>query len=132
MMNVVCLQGRLTKDPETRSTKNGSTVASFTLACDRDFQPGGAEKLTDFVDCSAWRNTAGFVERNFRKGMMVCVYGHLHSRKWQDKTGANRVSWEITVEDTWFCGDRPAAKEAVDVQVGFNDLPDDDGGSLPF
>lgn len=132
MMNVCCLQGRLTKDPETRSTKNGSTVASFTLAVDRDFQPGGAEKLTDFVDCSAWKAKAGFVERNYHKGMMVCVYGHLQSRKWQDKTGANRVSWEIVVEDTWFCGDRAPAKDPVDVQVGFEDLPDDTEWTLPF
>jgi len=131
MVNIVVLQGRLTKDPEIRSTQSGSTVAGFTLAVDRDYQPGGAEKKTDFVDCSAWRNTAGFVERNFRKGQMAVVKGRLESRKWQDKTGASRISWEVVVDDCWFCGDR-APDRGVDVTPPMEELPDDAGGDLPF
>jgi single-strand DNA-binding protein len=131
MVNLCVLQGRLTKDPEIRSTQSGSTVAGFTLAVDRDYQPGGAEKKTDFVDCSAWRNTAGFVERNFRKGQMVVVKGRLESRKWQDKTGANRISWEVVVDDCWFCGDR-ASERGVDAPPPMEELPDGEGGELPF
>lgn len=132
MLNILVLQGRLTRDPEIRSTKNGSTVAGFTLAVDRDWQPGGSEKQTDFVDCSAWRSTAGFVERNFRKGQLVVVKGRLESRKWQDRDGNSRVNWECQVDDCWFCGDR-AERTGVDVPPPtMEELPDGDSGELPF
>ena len=132
MLNIVVLQGRLTDNPQTRSTQGGVTMTNFSLAVDRDYQPGGSERRTDFVDCTAFRNTAGFVERNFHKGQLVCVKGRMESRKWLDKNGQARISWGVSVDDAWFCGDRPAAKEAVDVQVGFEDLPDENGGDLPF
>lgn len=132
MLNILVIQGRLTRDPEIRSTKNGSTVAGFTLAVDRDWQPGGSEKQTDFVDCSAWRATAGFVERNFRKGQLVVVKGRLESRKWQDRDGNSRVNWECQVDDCWFCGDR-TERPGVDVPPPtMEELPDDTGGDLPF
>jgi len=131
MLNILVLQGRLTRDPEIRTTQSGSTVAGFTLAVDRDYQPGGSEKKTDFVDCSAWRSTAGFIERNFHKGNMVIVRGQLQSRKWQDKNGQTRVSWECQVEDAWFCGDRVAPPASDPVQVTMEGLPED-GGELPF
>lgn len=132
MLNILVLQGRLTRDPEIRSTKNGSTVAGFTLAVDRDWQPGGSEKQTDFIDCSAWRSTAGFVERNFRKGQLVVVKGRLESRKWQDRDGNSRVNWECQVDDCWFCGDR-TERPGVDVPPPtMEELPDDAGGDLPF
>jgi len=132
MLNILVLQGRLTKDPEIRSTQSGSTVAGFTLAVDRDYQPGGSEKKTDFVDCSAWRATAGFVERNFRKGQLVVVKGRLESRKWQDRDGNSRVNWECQVDDCWFCGDR-TERPGVDVPPPtMEELPDDTGGDLPF
>ena len=132
MLNILVIQGRLTRDPEIRSTKNGSTVAGFTLAVDRDWQPGGSEKQTDFIDCSAWRSTAGFVERNFRKGQLVVVKGRLESRKWQDRDGNSRVNWECQVDDCWFCGDR-TERPGVDVPPPtMEELPDGDSGDLPF
>lgn len=136
MLNIVVLQGRLTRDPEMRSTKNGQTVAGFTIACDRDWQPGGSEKLSDFIDCCAWRNTAGFVERNFRKGQLVCLKGRLQSRKWQDKQGQTRVSWEVEVDDCWFCGDRavpPVPDPAKDMLYELpEDGPEGVSAELPF
>ena len=132
MLNILVIQGRLTRDPEIRSTKNGSTVAGFTLAVDRDWQPGGSEKQTDFIDCSAWRSTAGFVERNFRKGQLVVVKGRLESRKWQDRDGNSRVNWECQVDDCWFCGDR-TERPGIDVPPPtMEELPDGDSGELPF
>ena len=61
MLNRITLMGRLTRDPELRQTQSGTSVASFTLACDRDFAAQGAEKETDFIDVVAWRNTAEIV-----------------------------------------------------------------------
>ena len=75
MLNKIVMMGRLTRDPELRQTQSGNSVASFTLACDRDFAAQGAEKETDFIDVVAWRNTAEFVSKYFSKGRMAVVSG---------------------------------------------------------
>lgn len=132
MLNKISLQGRLTKDPETKSTKNGATLATFGLAVDRDFQPGGTEKRCDFFDCTVWNSSkASFVERNFHKGQLVLVFGRMESRKWLDKNGQARISWDVQVEDVWFCGDRPAQTEGEPKQT-FDELATDEGGELSF
>ena len=63
MLNHIVIMGRLTRDPELRKTGSGVSVASFTVAVDRDRAPEGQEKETDFIDCVAWRGTAEFVEK---------------------------------------------------------------------
>ena len=139
MLNSVSLMGRLTKDPDFRTTQSGTNVVSFTLAVDRDFQSGGSEKQTDFVECVAWRNTAEFVSKYFRKGQMMALRGSLQSRKWEDKNGNSRVSWEVLTDSVYFCGDKKndgasverPAKSAVSVSA-FEDLDDDGDGQLPF
>ena len=103
MLNHIVIMGRLTRDPELRYTQSQTPVASFTVAVDRDFGGrDGGEKQTDFIDCSAWRSTAEFVNKYFRKGSMVVVSGRLQSRKWQDRDGNNRTSWEISVDNVYF------------------------------
>lgn len=98
MLNTIVIVGRLTKDPELRYTQQGTAVASFTVAVDRDF----GEKQTDFIGCVAWRQTGEFVSKYFHKGNMAVVSGRLQSRKWQDKDGNNRVSWEINADSVYF------------------------------
>lgn len=73
MLNTITIMGRLTRDPELRRTSSGVAVVSFTLACERDFAPQGADKETDFIDVCAWRYTAEFVEKYFSKGQMAVV-----------------------------------------------------------
>ena len=69
MLNHIVIMGRLTRDPELRYTQSQTPVASFTVAVDRDFGGrDGGERQTDFIDCSAWRSTAEFVNKYFRKG----------------------------------------------------------------
>ena len=103
MLNHITIMGRLTRDPELRTTQAGVSVTSFTVAVDRDFGGrDGGERQTDFIDCSAWRSTAEFVNKYFRKGSMVVVSGRLQSRKWQDRDGNNRTSWEINVDNVYF------------------------------
>ena len=88
MLNHIVLMGRLTKDPELRSTGTGTPVASFRLAVDRDFgNRETGEKQTDFIDVVAWRHTAEFVSRYFSKGRMAVVSGRLQSRDWTDREG---------------------------------------------
>ena len=103
MLNHIVIMGRLTRDPELRSTQSGVSVASFTVAVDRDFGGrDGGEKQTDFIDCVAWRQTGEFVSKYFHKGSMIVVSGRLQSRKWQDREGNNRVNWEINADNVYF------------------------------
>ncbi len=103
MLNHIVIMGRLTRDPELRYTQSQTPVASFTVAVDRDFGGrDGGEKQTDFIDCSAWRQTGEFVSKYFRKGSMIVVSGRLQSRKWQDRDGNNRTSWEISADNVYF------------------------------
>lgn len=117
MLNRVVEMGRLTRDPELRRTQSGTPVASFTLAVERDFKDKGTgEKVTDFFDVVAWRNTAEFVSRYFTKGRMMVVEGRLQSRKWEDRDGKKRTSIEI-VADTCYFGD--SKKEGGQAEGGY-------------
>lgn len=98
MLNKIIIMGRLTADVELRRTNTGTAVASFTLACDRDF----GEKETDFIEVVAWKNTAEFVSKYFGKGRMAVVSGRLQIRKWQDKDGNKRQTAEVVADNVYF------------------------------
>ena len=103
MLNHITIMGRMTRDPELRHTGSGTAVASFTLAVDRDFSgKDGGEKETDFIDCTAWRNTAEFVSKYFSKGRMAVVSGRLQIRNWTDKEGNKRRNAEVVAENVYF------------------------------
>ena len=103
MLNHITIMGRLTRDPELRTTQAGVSVTSFTVAVDRDFGGrDGGERQTDFIDCVAWRQTGEFVSKYFHKGSMIVVSGRLQSRKWQDRDGNNRTSWEVNADNVYF------------------------------
>lgn len=141
MLNHVVIMGRMTRDPELRRTGSGTAVASFTLACDRDFGPkDGGEKETDFVDCVAWRQTGEFVNKYFSKGRMAVVSGRLQVRNWTDKDGNKRRTAEVVADNVYF-GD---SKKDGDNQGAYsyaqpNNAPtsdfvelDDEDSRLPF
>lgn len=103
MLNHITIMGRMVRDPELRHTGSGTAVASFCVACDRDYAPkDGAEKKTDFINCVAWRNTGEFVSKYFSKGSMIVVDGRLEMREWTDKDGNKRISAEINVDNAYF------------------------------
>ena len=103
MLNHIVIMGRLTRDPELRRTQSGTAVTTITVAVDRDYQSRDSqEKQTDFIDVVAWSSTAEFVSKYFSKGKMIVVEGSLQSRKWQDKNGQNRVSWEVRANNVYF------------------------------
>ena len=120
MLNTITLMGRLTKNPELRYTKSNVPVASFTIAVDRDFQRDEA----DFVECVAWRNTGEFIDKYFQKGQMIVVTGSLQSRRWEDRDGNKRISWEINVEHAYF----GEAKR----KEGLQDMGPGEGSGNPF
>ena len=125
MLNHITVMGRLVRDIETRTTQNGTQIALFTIACDRGF---GND--TDFIDCVAFKGTAGFVERNFHKGQLILVSGRLESSKWE-KDGQKRVNWKVMVNEVNFCGDKRPTTTADVSTTGFEEL-DDSSGELPF
>lgn len=133
MLNRITLQGRLTKDPELRYTTSGKPVTSITLAVDRD-RIVGETRETDFIDCVTWNGTAEFVSKYFRKGQMVCLSGRLQSRKWTDRDGNNRINWEVSADNVYFCGDNRERPNQAPVDASadkFTELDGDDG-EIPF
>lgn len=102
--NKAILLGRITADPELKKTTSGISVVSFTLAVDRKYQKEGEEKKADFIVCNAYRQTAEFVCRNFRKGNTMLVSGEIQQRQWQDNNGNARYATEIAVDEVSFTG----------------------------
>lgn len=141
MLNHIIIMGRLTRDPELRRTGSGTPVASLTLAVDRDFKNSDGEKDTDFIDVTAWRNTAEFVSKYFSKGRMAVVSGRLQIRNWTDKDGNKRRSAEVLAENVYF-GDSKSdgatgghdqnSAQAKASQVTDYGILDEDDGNFPF
>jgi single-strand DNA-binding protein len=102
MLNVAVLMGRLTKDPELRQTPNGVSVTTFTIAVDRDYTPKGQERQADFIDIVAWRNTAEFVCKYFRRGQLVAIQGSIQTRTYTDRYGNNRKAVEVVADNVHF------------------------------
>lgn len=105
-LNQIIIHGRIAQPIELRQTQSGVSVCNFTVAVDRNFTRQGEEKQTDFVPCVAWRGLADHIGRWFTKGKEIIVVGELQSRKWQDKDGNNRISWEIMADSVDFCGSK--------------------------
>ncbi len=102
MLNRVILMGRLTKDPELKQTQNNVSVATFSLAVDRNYQADKDNKVTDFINIVAWRHTAEFVGKYFTKGQLVAVEGSIQTRSYQDKDGNNRTVFEVVADQVYF------------------------------
>ncbi len=100
-MNNVCLVGRLTRDPELRSTKSGTPVCSYTLAVDRQYKSDG-QPTADFISIVSWEKAAEFVANYFTKGMRVFVVGRLQVRQWEDQEGNKRYSTEVVSNQVGF------------------------------
>lgn len=136
MLNKVFLQGRLVADPELRHTQQGTPVASYRLAVDRDYKSKDSNaQNADFVNVVSWRNTAEFVSRYFTKGRMMLVEGRLQMRSYTDKDGNRRVAAEVVTDNVHFADSRKDGSNNEDGSLqesaGFEELADDDG-DLPF
>ncbi|WP_347562944.1 single-stranded DNA-binding protein [Faecalibacterium prausnitzii] len=113
MLNIVALMGRLTHTPELKTTQNGTSVCSFSIAVDRTYTPKGEERKTDFIDIVAWRQTAEHICKYFQKGSMIAIDGNIQTRLYQDKQGSNRTKVEVLANNVSFCGAKAADKPAV-------------------
>lgn len=137
MLNCAVIMGRLTADPELRKTPSGVEVTRFTVAVDRAYKQG-EEKKTDFINVTAWRNTASFLCKYFTKGSMVAVQGAIQTGSYE-KDGRKINTFEILADNVSFCGDKnngqsnnssqnkPQGKETASYGVDY-----DADDSLPF
>lgn len=129
-LNHITIMGRLVKEPDLRHTQSGTAVASYTVAVDRDYQSGGSEKQTDFINCISWKGGAEFVSKWFHKGDMIAVDGRLQTRQYEDKNGNKRTAVEVVSNNLYFGGSKKS-EGGVNVQPEFNEL-DDSEDELPF
>ena len=112
--NKVIIGGRLTTDPELKTTPSGISVVSFTVAVNRRFGADENGKLpADFFNVTAWRQTAEFVSKYFRKASSICIVGSLQTRNWTDQQGNKRYSVDIVADEANFVDAKSEAPEAV-------------------
>ena len=135
MLNVIVLQGRLVEHPELKQTRDGVNLCHFTVANETGY---GERKQTNFVDCTAWKTTAEFIVKWFKKGDQIGVDGQLIQRRYLDKEGNHRSAYEINVREATFMGglpkeekaDKPVLPEDQRIDPKFEDVTDDE--DLPF
>lgn len=141
MFNLVVLTGRLTADPELKTTQSGISVTSFSVAVNRPYRTG-EEQQTDFINVVAWRKTAEFIAKYFKKGNMIGIEGSIQTRKYTDKNGNNRTAFEVVVNNAQFVeskrdsaapqgGEQPASFSNAGAD-DFSDLSDVSDDDLPF
>jgi single-strand DNA-binding protein len=139
--NKVILIGNMTADPELKQTQGGISVCSFNIAVNRKFSKDG-EQACDFITIQAWRQTAEFVSKYFKKGKPILVCGQIQTRSWTDKDGNKRFATEVVADEVSFVGNNESTAEAktqpqthmpsaYTSQPQFEEIPNDDG-QLPF
>jgi single-strand DNA-binding protein len=134
-MNKVILLGRLTADPELRyTTGTNIPVCRFRLAVERPYQKAGEERQSDFFSIVAWRSTAEFVSRFFKKGQRILVEGYLRNNDYEDNQGVRHYTVEVQTERVYFADGKVRQAQEVSQPVpemdGFEPLDWDD--NLPF
>lgn len=101
-LNKAILAGRLTKDPELRTTTSGTTVTQFDIAVNRRGAKDGQQPQADFITVVAWRQTAEFITRYFKKGNSICVVGSIQTRSYTDKNNQKRTATEVVADEAYF------------------------------
>ena len=140
MLNCVTLMGRLTADPELRTTTSGKEVATFCIAVDRSFVKPGEQRQADFINIVAWEKTAKFIRDYFSKGSMIAIQGAIQTRNYEDKNGNKRTAFEVIAREVSFCGDKKEnsstaqnSSTAPNLDVAADDFEEiDTDEDLPF
>ncbi len=141
MFNLVVLTGRLTADPELKTTPNGISVTRFSIAVSRRYR-SGEESQADFINILAWRQTAEFITKYFKKGSMIGIEGSIQTGKYTDKNGNNRTTFEVVANNVQFVESKKdsSATPVANTNESFSnatadDFTEIDGGmddDLPF
>ena len=126
MLNKVILHGKLTADPEMRSTQSGTAVARFTVAVDRSFtNKETGEREADFISCQAWKNSAEFVGKYFKKGSLIIVDGNLRNNNYTDQNGVKHYAMVVVADSVSFGGSKNdnGGQNGGTVQQQYNNAP---------
>lgn len=121
-LNKVILAGRLTSDPELKTTASGVSVTSFSLAVNRPQGKDDTARKTDFITILAWRKTAEFVTRFFKKGSAICISGSIQTRQWEDSNKCKRTSVEVVASEAMFVDSKSEASENHKAEADY--IPD--------
>ena len=120
-MNKVVLIGRLTRDPEIRTTASGNSSTSFTLAVSRNFTNQSGERDADFINCVAWRRLAETISKYCTKGSQIAVEGRIQTRSYDAQDGTKRYVTEVIVDNMEFVG---AKNGNANINSGNNNFED--------
>ena len=129
-MNKVQLVGRLTKDPEIKLTSNQTQFCNFTLAVDRRFKDANGQRQADFINCTAWKQTAVFIQKYFNKGNRIGVSGSIQVRSYKDDEGKDHYITEVVIDEAEFVESQASEQPAAEEQP--QQAQQDDAGALPF
>lgn len=126
--------GRITKTPEIRKTADGKSVLDFSIAINRPFVKDKDHPMADFVDCTAWGNTADIIAKYFDKGSRIGVSGRVQIDNFEDKEGVKRKSWKVQVESFEFIESKKnSSTESTSNDTDYSPVDEDANESdLPF
>lgn len=127
-MNIIALVGRLTANPELKTTSTGISVARFTIAVDRPYTKQGEEKQVDFINVVAWRNSAEFLCKYFVKGQRIGVQGSVRTGSYIDENGIKRYTFEVFADRLEFVERKENGSSSAAQDEDYIDNEDD----LPF
>ena len=122
-MNKIILVGRLTRDPEVRTTSTGFTTVNFSVAVNRNFKNKDGNYDADFLPCVAFRQTADFISKYFKKGSMICLDGRVQTRNYDAQDGTKRYVTEVVVENVEFVGGKNEGSVSNQGNSSYVDTP---------
>ena len=109
-LNKAIIAGRITAEPELKSTPSGISVTSFTVAVNRSYRAkNGEQPQADFINVTAWRQNAEFITRNFHKASSICIVGSIQTRSYTDKQGQKRYATEVVADEAYFVDSKSEA-----------------------
>lgn len=132
-LNKVILIGHLTADPELKQTPSGVSVTTFSIGVTRKFARAGEQAQSDFINIVAWRNTAEFICKYFRKSSAICICGSIQTRTWTATDGSKRYATEVVADDATFVEKKnngTASSYAQPEKPTFEEIAEDE--DLPF
>ena len=130
-MNKVLLVGRLTRDPELRTTPGGMAVTRFTIAVSQNFTNKNGERGADFINCSAWGRQADNISKYCRKGTLVSAEGRIRTGSYDAQDGTKRYTTEVVCDAVNFLSTKSGTSNDNMARVE-NSFQDDMISSLPM
>lgn len=114
----------MVKNPELKTTQSGITCTTFTVAVNRKKSKDGGEQQADFINVTAWRQTAEVITRFFRKGNSICIVGQIQTRSWTDKDGKKQFATSVNADEVYFVDSKSEAPQTASAANPSGYIPD--------